>query len=131
MNEKIICEKCGTEMIDRSKGDSISIICPNCGWGWATTTHDPSMDDETEYEIWLRPGNAQSTEILRLIAGIANINLLQAKKLLSNEEPILLFKAHTEAVAVRNKVQKIQDIAKRLTEVNVLFFIVPDFKYEI
>ena len=99
MNEKMFCEKCGAEMIDRSEGDSIFVECPNCGWGWATTTYDPSMDDETEYEIWLRPGNAQSPEMLRLIADIANVNLLQAKKMLNNEEPVLLYKAYREAAA--------------------------------
>ena len=128
MNEKMFCEKCGAEMIDRSEGDSIFVECPNCGWGWATTTYDPSMDDETEYEIWLRPGNAQSPEMLRLIADIANVNLLQAKKMLNNEEPVLLYKAYREAAAARNRVQKTQDVATRLAEANVLFYIVPDFK---
>ena len=118
-------------MIDRSAVDSIFIECPNCGWGWAATAYDPTMDDETEYEIWLRPGNAQSPEILRLIAGIANINLLQAKEMLNQEEPVLLYKAYREAVAIQSKVQKTQAIAKRLSETNVLFYIVPDFKYDI
>ncbi len=131
MNEKIICEKCGAKMIDRSEGGSIFVECPNCGWGWATTTHDASMDDKTEYEIWLRPGNSQSAEILHLIADIANVNFLQAKKMLNNQEPVMLCKACNEAAASLSKVQKIQIIAGSLKKANVEFFITPDFKYEI
>lgn len=130
MTEKILCEKCGTEMIDRSEGGSILVECPNCGWGWATTSYDPTADDDTAYEIWLRPGNSQSTEMLRLIASVSNINYLQAKKMLNSEEPVLLYKADNEAAAIQNKVQKIQDIARRLEDANVMFFIVPDFRYD-
>lgn len=131
MIEKIICEKCGTEMIDHSKGDSIFVECPNCGWGWATTLSDPTADDDTKYEIWLRPGNPQSPEILHLIAGIANVNLLQAKKMLNHQEPVMLYKVCNEAASSLNKVQKIQRVAGNLKNANVEFFITPDFKYEI
>ena len=131
MIEKIFCEKCGAEMIDRSEGDSIFVECPNCGWGWATTLSDPTADDDTKYEIWLQPGNSQSPEILHLIASIANVNLLQAKRMLNLQEPVLLYKAHNEAAASLNKVQRIQTIARNLKNANVDFFITPDFKYEI
>lgn len=131
MSEKIICEKCGAEMMDRSSGGSILVECPNCGWGWASTSYDPTADDETAYEIWLKPGNSQSPEILRLIASIANINLLQAKKILSNKEPVMLYKAYGEAAAAQNKVQKTQATARRLKNANISFFIVPDFNYVI
>ena len=131
MSQRIICEKCGSEMIDRSSGNSIWVECPKCGWGWATTTYDPSLDDETAYEIWLHPGNFQSPEVLRLIAGIAGVNLLQAKKMLNTEEPIMLYKAYNETASSQSRVQKIQNIAKRLIQKNISFFIVPDFKYDL
>lgn len=131
MTEKIFCEKCGAGMIDRSEGDSVLVECPKCGWGWATTSCDPSADDDTEYEIWLRPGNTQSTEVLQLITGVANINFLQAKAMLSSDAPVILYKAYSEAAPVQTKVQKIQDISRKLTDANLMFFIVPDFSYDL
>lgn len=131
MTQKIICEKCGSKMIDRSSGNSIWVECPKCGWGWASTTYDPSVDDETAYEIWLSPGNSQSPEVLRLIASIAGVNLLQAKKMLNAEEPIMLYKAYNEAASSQTRAQKIQVIAKSLKQNNISFFIVPDFKYDL
>ena len=130
MTQQIICEKCGSEMNDRSSGNSIWVECPKCGWGWACTTYDPSMDDETAYEIWLHPGNSQSPEVLRLIASIAGVNLLQAKKMLNVAKPIMLYKAHNEAASSQTRVQKMQAIAKSLKQNNISFFIVPDFKYD-
>lgn len=131
MGEKMICEKCGAEMIDRSTGESVFIECPNCGWGWATTTYDPRLDDETAYEIWLCPGNAQSPENLRLIAEIANINVLQAKRMLGNEEPVMLYKACGEAAAEQSRVQRVQSIAGKLADAGISYYITPDFKYKI
>ena len=89
------------------------------------------MDDETAYEIWLHPGNTQSPEVLRLIASIAGINLLQAKKMLNAEEPIMLYKADNEVASSQTGVQKIQVIAKSLMQNNISFFIVPDYKYDL
>ena len=131
MNDKNICEKCGAEMIDRSSGDSIVVECSKCGWGWATTTYDPTIDDDTSYEIWLMPGNMQTLDTIRLIADIAGVNYLQAKKMLCDKAPVMLYKAYNEAVASQTGVQKIQDIAGRLAGANVIFSIKPDFPYNI
>lgn len=131
MSEQILCEKCGTQMIPLLEYGSVGMTCPNCGWGWATTSSDPTADDDTEYEIWVCPGNSQSPAVLRLIADIANVNLLQAKKMLGSQEPVMLYKACNEAAAALNKVQKILVIAGRLKSAKVEFFITPDFKYEI
>ena len=116
-------------MIDRSTGKSIIVECPNCGWGWAA--YNPGIEDETAYEIWLCPGNTQSPENLRLIAGIANINFLQAKRMMSREEPVMLYKARGEAVSEQSRVQRIQSIAGKLADAGISYFITPDFKYEI
>ena len=83
MTDKIICEKCGCEMTDRSSGDSICVECPQCGWGWATTTYDPSLDDNTAYELWLLPGNAQRKP--------ANHCKNQSYKLLTGKKTVGLF----------------------------------------
>ncbi len=131
MTDKYVCEKCGTEMVNRSSKYSVVVECPKCGWGWATTSYDPTDDDNTEYEIWLLPGNVQTMETMRLIAHIASINYLQSKKMLESETPVMLYKACHEAVANLNKVQRIQDIAKKLNGSNIRFFVVPEFPYEL
>ena len=45
--EEILCPTCGAEMrlIDPVK--DVGMICPNCGWGWATSDIDPILDDST------------------------------------------------------------------------------------
>ena len=129
MTDKIICEKCGSEMNNRSSEGSIFIECPKCGWGWATTVYDATAEDDTSYEVWLLPGNPKTQKILRLIAGLANVNFLQAREMLNSETPVLLYKAVHEAVAEKNKVQRIQEIAKVLQTANIRFSISPDFPY--
>lgn len=126
----MICEKCGAEMVDRSGVKSICIECPQCGWGWATTTYDPTDEDCTPYEIWVLPGNPQSLDAIRLIACIANINFIQAKKSLACEKAFMVFKVHPEAVAETNMVQRIKDVARRLDNAGFRFFISPDFPYD-
>lgn len=130
MTEKMICEKCGSEMIDQSIGDSICIECPKCGWGWATTTYDPTCEDRTPYEVWLELGNQQTLEILRLIANVAGVNFIQAKTILSSESPVMIYRACPEAAAEKNMVQQIQDVARKLLDAGVQFSIKPDFTYD-
>lgn len=130
MTDKLICEKCGAEMVDRSVGASICIECPKCGWGWATTTYDLTDDDHTSYEIWLAPGNPQSLDVIRLIADIANINFVQAKRTLASEKAIMIYKAHPEAVAEMNMMQRTRCIAQRLFNAGLRFSILPDFPYD-
>lgn len=47
--EKIICEKCGREMMDLSHGPYVNVKCPHCGWGWAT--YDGQKDDKENPKI--------------------------------------------------------------------------------
>lgn len=130
MTEKVICEKCGNEMIDRSYGDSIHIECPNCGWGWATTTYDPCLDDTTAYEIWISPGNKQSSENLRIIAKICHINFLQAKRVLNSSVPERLYPFIETSCSTQNRVLDIKKIANILLIAHINFYIAPDFPYE-
>ena len=131
MSEQILCEKCGAQMMPLLEYGSVGMTCPHCGWGWATTSSESTANDDTAYEVWLCSGNSQSPEVLRLIAGIANVNLLQAKKMLNSKEPVMLYKARSEAAASLNKVQKIRIIARSLKSAKIEFFISPEFKYEI
>ena len=51
---KYICNECGTEMINKSKGPYIHFICPKCGSAIATfdyTKDDPIKWDDTLYVV--------------------------------------------------------------------------------
>ena len=129
MNDKIICEVCGSEMIDRSTEYTTCMECPKCGWGWATTNIAPMAEDETDYEIWLSPGNEASTANVKLIAEIAGINYLESRKLICHETPVLLYKAHNESISSLYKAQRVQIIAAKLKAAKMVFFIIPEFPY--
>ena len=45
MTDKIICEKCGAEMLPIDQNKPVGMTCPNCGWGWATTYIEPIIED--------------------------------------------------------------------------------------
>ena len=80
MNDKITCEKCGSEMRPIDSNKPVGMICPKCGWGWATSYMDPMRDDDTTYTISLSEGNSVTNATIQTIAKISNKNYLQAKK---------------------------------------------------
>ena len=117
-------------MIDRSSEGSIVMECPKCGWGWATTTYNPIADDMTDYEIWLSPVNETTLRSIKLISGLINCNYNQAKTVLASTEPYLLYKAKDESISSQYKAERVQTIAKKLKEGNILFSILPEFPYK-
>ena len=90
MSEKIICEKCGAEMLPIDPRKPVGMKCPKCGWGWATTYIEPIKEDTADYTVVLLAGNVPSKESIKTIAGIAGISFLQAKKMIENA-PTRLF----------------------------------------
>lgn len=125
------CEKCGHEIADRSTAQTICLECPNCGWGFATSLSQPLDEDMTDYKIYLNPGNTETMEHIKLISAICHVNYLQARKLLSSQEPVLIYKAEQEAVSSLSKAGKVMQTAKCLKESSLDFNIIPDFPYEI
>lgn len=131
MNENILCEKCGEQMISIKDGRAVGMTCPHCGWGWVTSYFDPISTDNTDYSIFIKAYNPATTSNIKIIADIAGINFLQAKKLLSSGKDELVYKAKNEAASTMYKAQHVQVIAKRLKEADIAFAIVPDFPYEV
>lgn len=125
------CEKCGHEMENCSTAQTICLECLNCGWGFATTLSRPLDEDMTDYRIYLNPGNTETKEHIKLISVICHVNYLQARKLLSSQEPVLIYKAEQEAVSSLSKAGKVMQTAKCLKESSLDFNIIPDFPYEI
>jgi hypothetical protein len=127
----MICEKCGADMKEIHDAFSEGMECPNCGWGWVTTNVGAIADDNIDYEIWLKPGNACNTGNIKLIADIANVNFIQAKGLLSSSQAVLIYKAVSESVATMPKANRVQAVARKLKNAEVAFTISPDFPYDI
>lgn len=127
----MICEKCGSEMKEIKGATSKGMECPNCGWGWVTTNIGSLAEDNTDYEIWLQPGNTINTSNIKLIADIANVNFVQAKQLLGSNCAGVIYKAISESAATMPKAQRVQMIAKRLKEAEISFLISPDFPFDV
>lgn len=119
MNEKIICEKCGSEMEYFIDGSTCGTTCKNCGWGCVTTYQAPIKLDSTDYKLCIEPIKKPSIEILRCTASLLGCNFLEAKS-----------KLH-DRIFFTNKASVILDIALRLKSDNIAFTITPEFPYEI
>ena len=131
MNNIIICDKCGAEMIPNDQERTTGMLCPKCGWGWVTTRQDPIATDDTDYSIFIKPNNPAVPDTIKLIADIVGVNFLQAKKILSSEKDELIYKARNESASTMYKAQRVRAVAKRLKEAGIAFTITPDFPYEI
>ena len=86
MSLNSICEKCGEQMISIQDERTVGMTCPRCGWGWVTSYFDPITTDNTDYSIFIKPDNPATASNIKLIADIAGVNFLQAKKLLSSRK---------------------------------------------
>lgn len=119
MNDKIICEKCGAEMVPIDPNKPVGMTCPNCGWGWATTYIDPVFEDPSIYEITIDAGNFASTTNIKAVSKIAGVNYIEAKRMIENAPSIIL-----SGMAI-----KIKDAIKILSCASMDFTITPDFPY--
>ena len=118
--EKIICEKCGHEMVDKSSGPYVAVECPNCGHGW--TTYDFALEDEivtddTVYSVTLLK-NDSTIEKIKCVSCLSGKNYIESKNILINGgELISGFAPH------------IKNVKSELEKGGILFKISPDYKY--
>lgn len=120
MNEKIICEKCGNEMVSFIRGSSRGVECLKCGWGLATTYIKPIKTDDTNYILSIPAINEPNIDHIKAVSKILNVNFLKSKSLLQ--------KGNT---TIEDTAVKIRDYARLLNEKSIQFAITPDFPYEI
>lgn len=121
MNDKVMCEKCGTEMIPVDSCKPVGMICPNCGWGWATTYIDPLQDDDTLYTVSLSEGNQASKAVIKAVSRISNKNFIQAKKMIENA-PADVFVGR--AVQVKN-------VLILLESMSLAYHVIPAFPHSL
>ena len=121
MNNKILCEKCGAEMLPIDSNKPVGMTCPNCGWGWATTYIDPEQEDDTVYVISLSKGNIATRAAVKAISKITNKNFVQAKKTIENS-PVDIYAG--------NAVQ-VKDVLLLLESLSLAYYITPEFPYSL
>lgn len=120
MNEKVICEKCGAEMKSYQEGRTGGMLCPKCGWGWATTITSEIDVDETMYTVQISKPNTIVTNMIKLYADLSGSNYVQAKKALEEGN------AELSGLAV-----DIQNMLPQIRETGLGFTITPDYPYSI
>ncbi|MDO4493694.1 MAG: hypothetical protein Q4C53_07415 [Clostridia bacterium] len=131
MNEIIICEKCGEQMVSIDQNRTVGMTCPNCGWGRVTSHFDDIDTDQTDYSIILKPGNPAGIDNIKLIASLCALNFIEAKKILQTDADICIFTASNESSAEYSKVGKVKHIASLLKASRLNFDISPEFPYEL
>ena len=84
------CEHCGTDTDYRAEGSTEGFFCPKCNWA-LVTTHIPKItQDITKYSVYLTSANYKNKDHLKILAKLANINLLQARGLVQKEDSLYL-----------------------------------------
>jgi len=116
-NGKTICLECGAEMLYFREGHCCGLKCTKCENGIATTA--PIVTDPTAYAVALKPSNRSAVGNVRLIANIAGVNWLQAKKLIESA-PSEIF---------RGQALKVQGIKNQLEAAGIKYKIEPEFPY--
>ncbi len=120
MNEIIICEKCGASMEHSITGYCSSTICPQCGWGWATTYFPPIELDTTDYSIVVESIETPGVAQIRSAAKTANTNFIEAREFLK-----------TGGVIACTKAKDIAAIAQQLKDAQIPYIIRPEFPYNL
>ena len=116
---KMLCEKCKTNMIHVHENSLQGWSCPVCGWGILTTHIDKIQQDMTEYSICIKGIANIDKDKIKVISQIAGANYIVAKQMLE-QEGICILKA---------KAIDIKKAKYELENVNIPFEITPEFDY--
>ena len=129
MNEIIVCEKCGEQMVSIEQDHTVGMTCPKCVWGWVTSHFDAIDTDRTDYSIFLRPGNPADINNIKLIASLCSTNFIETKRILQSDVDTCIYTATNESSADYSKAGKVRHIASLLKTAHLSFYITPDFPY--
>ena len=119
MTDKIICEKCGTEMVPIDPDKPVGMKCPECGYGWVTSHIEPKLEDVTVYSIILEQGNEPSVEAIKAVSNVANCNFIRAKAMIVGAPQKM----------IEGRAVDIERYAKLLDEASVKYYIEPEWIY--
>lgn len=120
--EKIICPNCGHEMLDKSVGGAVDVICPYCGNGWAAYEDQEKnalYSDGNKYQLFVDLTNPSVAD-LRFISEVIGMTMLNAKKLLDSKSALFFGKAY-----------EVKPLLSRLKKAGYEFYTVPEFQHKI
>lgn len=116
----IICEKCGELMEYYHESGSCGMLCPKCGWGWATTYFSPIKADKTVYTVTVSKTDRPQLNEIKCIAELRQCNYLEAKSLLQSSDFV-----------ISGKAKDIIKYIRTLSEFGADFRTEPEFPYDI
>ena len=93
----------------------VGMVCPNCGWGRATTDIDPILDDLHDYSIILEEAVKPSAEMVKALSRITGQNYIKTRESLKNP-PCVVYIGKAKTVKV---------VARELTSLSIRFSIQP------
>lgn len=103
-----VCPRCGSPVEARSLGSTRGLFCKSCDWSVVTTHLPDILQDPTSYEIKLSSGDFKNDSHLEVIAQLAGVNLLAARKLLQGPDGFVIFTGHARKVAMaRDKLKSV------------------------
>lgn len=114
---EMLCKQCKTNMIYFRKEPVQGWSCPNCGWGMVTSYIDPIYEDTTEYSIYIKEGIEVDADNIKIIAKIAGVNYLAARKLLLKNN-VCILKANAPEV---------KEVIALLEDAKIDFEVKPEF----
>ena len=115
------CEQCNSEMIFKINKGTQGWYCPQCNWNLVTSYIEDLNIDETEYSLYIKIKKTSviDFEKIKIVSKIANVNYVNAKKMLElNEICILTAKAPVIKAAIST-----------LKEFHIDYFVNPKFLY--
>lgn len=116
---KVLCEKCKTNMIP-VRGNSVQgWSCPVCGWGILTTYIDKIYQDMTEYSICTKSIANIDKDKIKVVSQIAGVNYIVAKQMLE-KEGICILKA--KAIEIKKAICELENG-------NIPFEVISEFNY--
>ena len=125
------CDICGKELIPIIEGHSLTLTCSEHGGRIATSYFTEMELDSTNYKIYLQPNNVVSKQNIQAVSEIANVNYLNGKKMLESKTAVLIYKVTDAPARTLSKPEEIINVARKLKEFSLDFYIEPEFKYEI
>ncbi len=115
----MICERCRAKMNWKVDGSIQGWFCSVCGWSVITTYIDDINLDMTEYSLFIKNASEIDRKKIKLIAQIANVSFIIAKRMLEEKEACIL----------KARASEIKVVISKLQEANIDFKVSPFFKY--
>ncbi|AFY53405.1 hypothetical protein Riv7116_0820 [Rivularia sp. PCC 7116] len=114
------CQNCAANLEHRIKGSTQGLFCERCDKWVIVTTYIPAIrQDETKYKIYLLLADSQNKQHIKALAKAANINFLEARKMIEEDKSLIL----------EDKAVEIDRVREILHDLSIKYDIEPLFPY--